>query len=196
MRNRALYAKGIASPETDSKTKEEVDAYLENLEKDRKNQMALRKNYYREYISNAIKRAIPFNLTFDQFNNLISQNCAYCGQEPYVHESMIKRAKLNEPMLKCVGVDRVDSDKFYDIDNCVPCCEECNKMKLNMTTEKFLGHINKIHDYQEQKNNKLLEGSSTIPEGSTSQVDNGDGSGTPQDENKNDNLGEDIVTTV
>lgn len=55
MRNRALYAKGIASPETDSKTKEEVDAYLENLEKDRKNQMALRKNYYREYISNAIK---------------------------------------------------------------------------------------------------------------------------------------------
>ena len=50
-------------------------------------------------------------------------------------------------MLKCVGVDRVDSDKFYDIDNCVPCCEECNKMKLNMTTEKFLGHINKIHDY-------------------------------------------------
>lgn len=44
--------------------------------------------------------------------------------------------------------------------------------------------------------NKLLEGSSTIPEGSTSQVDNGDGSGTPQDENKNDNLGEDIVTTV
>ena len=39
--------------------------------------MALRKNYYREYISNAIKRAIPFNLTFDQFNNLISQNCAY-----------------------------------------------------------------------------------------------------------------------
>ena len=65
-----------------------------------------------------------------------------------------------------------------------------------MTTEKFLGHINKIHDYQEQKNNKLLEGSSTIPEGSTSQVDNGDGSGTPQDENKNDNLGEDIVTTV
>lgn len=46
--------------------------------------MALRKNYYREYISNAIKRAIPFNLTFDQFNNLISQNCAYCGQEPYI----------------------------------------------------------------------------------------------------------------
>ena len=110
---------------------------------------------------------------------------------------MLKRAKVNEPMLKCVGIDRVDSNKFYDIDNCVPCCEECNKMKLNMTTDKFLGHIEKIHNYQENNKNKLLEGSSTIPEGSTSQA-NGDGSGTPQDQKsekrQSDDLGEDIVT--
>lgn len=135
--------------------------------------MGLRKKYYQEYIGNAIRRGIPFNLTFDQFNDIISKPCHYCGEEPYVHASMIKRANMKEPMLKCVGIDRIDSSKFYNLDNCVPCCDKCNMMKNALEADEFLEHIQKIADHQ----NKIKESSSTISSESTSQA-NGDGSGT------------------
>lgn len=173
MRTRALYVKGLKDAESENKSVEELDSYLENLEKDRKNQMGLRKQYYKEYISNAVRRAIPFNLTFDEFNNIISQPCHYCGQEPYIHESMLKRANMNEPMLKCVGVDRIDSKQFYNLDNCVPCCSRCNTMKMALGSDDFLSHVEKISEYQKF----LKERSSTISIESTSQV-SGDGSGT------------------
>lgn len=185
MRTRALYAKGLKDKEFEEKTVEELNQYLENLEKEKKNQMGLRKKYYQEYISGAIKRSIPFNLTFDEFNDIISKPCHYCGQEPYIHERMIKRANMKEPMLKCVGVDRVDSKKFYDTNNCVPCCSKCNTMKMALEFEDFLNHIEKIHNHQKF----LKERSSTIPEGSTSEAI-ADGSGTLQV-----NLDEDIVTS-
>ena len=89
MRTRALYAKGLKDKEFEEKSIEELNQYLENLEKEGKNQMGLRKKYYQEYISNAIKRSIPFNLTFDDFNNIIGKSCYYCGQEPYIHEKLI-----------------------------------------------------------------------------------------------------------
>lgn len=169
MRNRALYAK-LTAEQSEDKAKE-IEEYLQNIEEEKRNQMGLRRKYYQEYIGNAVKRAIPFNLTFDQFNEIISQPCYYCGTEPYVHTSMLKRANMQEPMLKCVGVDRKDSSKFYDLENCVPCCSRCNMMKQTYTAEDFLEHVRKIVEFQ---NNK--ESSSTIPSGSTSEA-NADGSG-------------------
>lgn len=184
MRNRALYAKALKEDTSSTKSKEELNLYLENLEKTKQNQMGLRKKYYKEYISNAIKREIPFNLTFDQFNDLISQPCAYCGEEPYIHKSMLPRANMKEPMLKCVGIDRIDSSKFYNLDNCVPCCSKCNMMKNTLETKDFLDHIERIYTFQKNKK----ESSSTISKESTSEV-NADGSGTLL------NKDEDIVTS-
>lgn len=147
--------------------------------------MGLRKMYYQEYISNAVKRMIPFNLTFEQFNDMISQPCHYCGEEPYVHSSMIKRANMKEPMLKCVGIDRIDSSKFYDLDNCVPCCHRCNMMKNALGQDDFLSHVEKIVQHQKE----IREGSSTISQESTSEA-YADGSGTLLK-----NQDEDIVTS-
>lgn len=62
---------------------------------------------------------MDFELTKEQFYNLISQPCYYCGD---------KEKEFN-------GIDRIDSQKGYIIDNCVTCCEYCNKMKLDYTTE-------------------------------------------------------------
>lgn len=177
MRTRALYVKGLKDETTDVMSKEEMDKYFEDLEKGHMNQMGLRKKYYQEYVSNAFKRGFPFNITFDEFNELISQPCYYCGQEPYVHKSMLKRANMNEPMLKCVGIDRIDSSNYYYLDNCVPCCTRCNLMKNTLSRDEFLSHVHKIEQFQ----SKIKESSTTIPEGSTSQA-NGDGSGMPQED--------------
>ena len=62
---------------------------------------------------------------------LISSPCAYCGQ---IEE------KFN-------GLDRVDSNGEYTIDNVVPCCRYCNYAKNNMSIEEFKNHITKIYKY-------------------------------------------------
>ena len=32
-------------------------------------------------------------------------------------------------------------------ENCIPCCEKCNRMKLNYLKEDFLNHIEKIYKF-------------------------------------------------
>ena len=74
--------------------------------------------------------------------------------------------------------------KFYNLDNCVPCCSKCNMMKNTLETKDFLDHIERIYTFQKNKK----ESSSTISKESTSEV-NADGSGTLL------NKDEDIVTS-
>lgn len=147
-------------------------------------QMGLRKALFLEYQSNADSRHHDFELTFDQFNNLISGNCAYCDSEPRIKNGghFEKRKHKGQPDLYTNGIDRVDSSRGYTIDNCVSCCSKCNRMKNVYSKDEFLSHIEKIYLFN------FKEGSSTIPKGSTSEAI-ADGSGTPQI------LGEDIVTS-
>jgi hypothetical protein len=149
----------------------------EYYEKMGMNQMGLRKHVFREYIRNAANRDIPMNLKFEEFNELIGQNCYYCGAEPIVHESLIDRSNKSEPMLKHNGIDRLDSSIGYEKDNCVPCCYICNRAKAQLGTKEFLAHIKKIYDYR-----IIREGSTTISKESTSETI-ADGNGvSPTDE--------------
>lgn len=122
----------------------------EILEKNNLHQIGLRNRYYSEYKDNAKKRNYPFNISFEEFNTMIIQDCYYCGSEPSISEGLNKRRDKNQPLLKTNGVDRIDSNIGYEIDNCVTCCSMCNKMKNTYTTEEFLNHIYKIHNFQER----------------------------------------------
>ena len=42
------------------------------------------------------------------------------------------------------GVDRVNNDLGYTIENSVTCCSLCNYMKRGMSLSDFIIHINKI----------------------------------------------------
>ena len=163
-------------------------AMLKYQEKSKVNhQLGLRKHLYRSKISGAHTRHIDFELTFEQFDNLISQNCVYCGAEPVLvsDKYMLARADMHQEKIAYNGIDRVDPTKGYIIDNCVPCCTTCNYMKRILQRDEFLDHVKKIYNFS------IIKGSTTIPKGSTSQA-NGDGNGSPltcKDE------GEDIVST-
>ena len=89
---------------------------------------------YTEYILSAQKRNINFGLTKETFLNLISKPCNYCG----VTDLTFYKTK------GAGGIDRIDSNKDYTIDNCVSCCGMCNQMKLDYTTEQFLNKCLKI----------------------------------------------------
>jgi hypothetical protein len=36
------------------------------------------------------------------------------------------------------GIDRVDSNIGYTLENCVPCCEAVNRMKMDLSKEEFI----------------------------------------------------------
>ena len=94
--------------------------------------------YIHQYKNNAQRRNINFNLTNEEFISIISQPCYYCGIKPTKD--------------KLIGIDRIDSSKDYIIENCVPCCEMCNKMKLNYSVSDWLNHMKKIISFMENKN--------------------------------------------
>lgn len=108
---------------------------------------ALYNIYKGHYKNGAVSRGLTWELTDDQFINIISKNCHYCGAEPIEIQSLKRYNKTALPFM-ANGIDRVDPNKDYTIDNCVPCCIKCNRMKLNYSYKEFLSHINKIYNFQ------------------------------------------------
>lgn len=99
-----------------------------------------KENRFNIYKKNAKKRNLVFSLTKDDFYRLTSKQCIYCGD-------------LNDYN----GIDRIDSTKGYFLENCVPCCEICNKMKLDHQYNFWISHMQKI--LERQKYNEIFNDS-------------------------------------
>ena len=69
------------------------------------------------------------NLTIEQFETITKQHCYYCG--------IMQDKGFN-------GVDRMDSTKGYEIDNCVSCCIICNMMKGAVDNITFIQRVEHI----------------------------------------------------
>jgi hypothetical protein len=95
---------------------------------------------YKNYKLNALKRNIPFNLTIDDFNKIITKNCDYCNVPP----QQVLHKKGMKYDLTYNGIDRVDNNRGYSIDNCVPACKFCNLAKRNFKREEFIEWIGRI----------------------------------------------------
>ena len=117
------------------------------------------KAYFREY-SKTLKRKYSsykrmakvanrtFALTLEEFTTFFWQKpCSYCGTN-----------------IETVGIDRVNNTKGYIFDNCVPCCEPCNRAKLKMTLEEFLDWIVRVysHSISMKKNQDEICSSSSV----------------------------------
>ena len=116
---------------------------------------------YREYKRGAEKRNLDFNLTLEEFLDIESKPCHYCGEKPTVYEGNKKyMQKLGSPW-KHNGIDRLDTNKGYTVENCVPCCSKCNYAKHDLSLDEFKAWVTKAYKHLN------LERSTTIPEGST-----------------------------
>ncbi len=78
----------------------------------------------------AKRRNKEFNISFKEFSEIILKSCYYCG------ENKEKR-----------GIDRINNDLGYTLENSVSCCKICNYMKQTMTKSQFLKHIEKIYKH-------------------------------------------------
>jgi hypothetical protein len=86
-----------------------------------------------KYMSNAENRNIKFLLQKQEFDDILSYDCYYCGKDSK-------------------GIDRRDNNIGYEIDNCVACCKYCNHIKKELDYDVLLEHISKIE--QHTRNNK------------------------------------------
>lgn len=95
----------------------------------------------------AKKREYEFSLTDDQIYELVTKPCFYCGTEPY--QKM--RPKHANGLFVYNGLDRVNNRDGYTIDNVVPCCGRCNRMKRALSKEKYREHICLIYHHWASK---------------------------------------------
>ena len=91
---------------------------------------------YSSIKSGAKHRKIKFNITLQDFDEITSKPCFYCdGYTGYFLEKGY------------TGLDRKDSNIGYELENIVPCCALCNKMKMDTNFFDFIQHIKEIVVY-------------------------------------------------
>lgn len=98
-------------------------------------------NLLNVYRRNAKKRGFEFSLSREQFVQVCKSRCYYCGCEPYQkwHEE-----KCNDEFIYN-GLDRLNNDLGYTIDNVVASCGVCNFMKSAHSLDFFKDRIKKIY---------------------------------------------------
>lgn len=88
---------------------------------------------HNRYLKQAKKRGHIFNLSREEFTNLVLSNkCFYCGCTPF-QESYGTLV---------LGIDRIDNNIGYYQFNCVPCCKDCNFLKGDLPLHRFLNKFN------------------------------------------------------
>lgn len=113
--------------------------------------LSIKNALFSVYKNKAQKRKLEFILTFEEFNNLIKQNCYYCGKEPEIHAGDLYKLNEKEPF-KRNGIDRKNNFIGYIIGNCVPCCTMCNFAKLHFSMQEYSDWLKRLYKF----NNKEL----------------------------------------
>lgn len=99
------------------------------------------------YQYGARKRGLEFALTQTEVRTLSKQPCHYCGVEPS-NRMFRQNSKYGngEPYIYS-GLDRLDNEKGYVLDNVVPCCIQCNRTKWTMSKDQFYSWIVRVYKH-------------------------------------------------
>jgi hypothetical protein len=116
--------------------KEEISDKQKQYYQDHKEEISKRwakpKERFKLCKKGAKKRNLLFCLSLEQFEKITSQVCFYCS-------------KLSKDKTYC-GIDRVDNNVGYVLENCIPCCARCNDVKNDSSFEEikaiYLGILN------------------------------------------------------
>jgi len=109
---------------------------------------------YGRYLHTAKRKDISFLLSIDDFKSFIFNNCYYCGAPPRLAKvSGSKKWNIKDKFVSYNGIDRIDNNIGYIIDNCVTCCSFCNGAKSNYSLEDFQNWIKRLVSFVNGKNN-------------------------------------------
>lgn len=83
-----------------------------------------------------------FILSREQFIDITSSNCHYCGEPP--NKTIEDNLRGNKSYYTYNGIDRKDSSKGYTPENSLPCCTKCNFVKGSTSYDLFKQWITNI----------------------------------------------------
>ncbi len=116
---------------------------------------------FRHYQDGSRYRKLCFELDKETFRKITSSNCYYCGIEPS------QFAKVNTKHYSTDGttwsryiyngVDRLNNDIGYTVENSVACCKNCNIAKRTLTVEEFLTWIRRVYTHSLPNNLQSIE---------------------------------------
>jgi hypothetical protein len=101
------------------------------------------RNLYRSYIKSARNREIEFDITIEEFEELTTSTCSYCGTEPHINW----KGHRKESGYIYNGIDRLDRSIGYVIGNCVTSCKKCNWAKGKMGVKEFGQFIKNVYEF-------------------------------------------------
>jgi hypothetical protein len=131
---RKHHARFIRHGSTDSKYDKEGYSKLGGVKDTRPGARgSLAVNLINDIKYKGMQRGKSWELTHKQAFELITATCTYCGYTPEWPKNRI-------------GIDRVDNNKGYVPENCVPCCFDCNSAKKEKTLEEFIDWIKKVYN--------------------------------------------------
>ena len=110
--------------------------------------------YYNAYQRGAQNRHLSFQLSLSEFKRLTQSCCHYCGIQPQtIFPKGSNNGKLNGNII-VNGIDRKDNALGYQIDNCVPCCHQCNFAKRKQSYKDFLQWIERLKQHSIPRGNE------------------------------------------
>lgn len=98
---------------------------------------------YKALCIRAGKKQIELQISKEEFKILTKKNCYYCGVPPQQSHSN----RIGSTQYVYNGLDRIDNSLGYTLNNVVPCCGRCNRMKGILTQDFFIKHVIKIQKY-------------------------------------------------
>ena len=139
-----VYRNGLTQGRTKSCGCLKSDSSRNNINKNRRKpldtKIAFTNNIYSIYKANAKRKNRSFELTRYEFENLIFSNCHYCEIFPNT------KRFYNKKIFFYNGIDRKDNYRDYTLDNCKPCCKQCNFAKFKFTYNEFQNYLNRIRN--------------------------------------------------
>jgi hypothetical protein len=108
-------------------------------------------------------RNIPWELTLEQASEILKMNCYFSGHAPsnqyntfknrsakqtlkYEKENVLERGEILYN-----GIDRLNSDLGYTVENSVPCCTFCNIAKNDRPAEEFITWLDQLVEFRSKK---------------------------------------------
>lgn len=115
--------------------------------------------YNNSYKGRATKAGIVFDLSRTQFKEICEQACHYCGILPEDFDATsgwsntARRGKMKSGKYisewKYNGLDRINPDKGYTMDNVVPCCGICNHAKHTLSYSDFTKWLDRLVKFRD-----------------------------------------------
>jgi hypothetical protein len=98
---------------------------------------------YRSHLRGLSRGSGPIEnfLSKEEYVSIASQECHYCGLLG------VRRNKQTGAQLKMNGIDRKNNERCYKIENSLPCCPNCNAMKMDIPYNDFILKIRNIFEH-------------------------------------------------